>query len=232
MEEIDIKELIHIFWSKKLSIFIIVLIFIIIGSIYTLKFTTPLYSSTTTLLLVASSNDEQNTTITQTDLNVNTKLISTYSKLIKSKNVLEDVIKNLNLDIEEETLKEAIKVKSIQKTDIIEIAVENEEATKAALIANEIAKVFSEKVKELYKIENIRVINEADVEIEPSNINHKKDLLLFTLIGIVAAVMYILITNLFDKTVKTPEDIEKEFNLPVLASIPNYESDKSKGGIA
>ena len=46
------------------------------------------------------------------------------------------------------------------------------------------------------------------------------------------AVIYVLLANMLDTTVKTAEDIEKEFKLPVLASIPVYENaiQKRKGG--
>ena len=44
--------------------------------------------------------------------------------------------------------------------------------------------------------------------------------------------MYVLIANMLDTTVKTSEEVEKEFKLPVLASIPVYnpEPQKRKGG--
>lgn len=48
MEELDLKELFNIFWSKKVAIILIVLIFIVIGVIYTIGFTVPMYSSSTT----------------------------------------------------------------------------------------------------------------------------------------------------------------------------------------
>ena len=103
MEEIDLKELFNMFWSKKIQIILIVLIFIIMGVIYTMIFTTPMYSSSTTLVL-ASSGDEKrnnNTTITATDITVNSKLVSTYSELVKSKNILREVSSNLGIAIEE-----------------------------------------------------------------------------------------------------------------------------------
>ena len=51
MEELDLKELFEIFWSKKVQIILIVLIFAVIGVIYTMGFVTPVYTSSTTLVL-------------------------------------------------------------------------------------------------------------------------------------------------------------------------------------
>ena len=96
MEELDLKELFSIFWSKKVQIILIVLIFIALGVIYTVGFTTPMYSSATTLVLAgAESGAETTNSITTTDITLNSKLVSTYSVLVRSKDVLNQVISNL-----------------------------------------------------------------------------------------------------------------------------------------
>ena len=223
MEEIDLKELLEMFWVKKLQIFLLIIIFMVVGIIYTIGFTTPKFTSSTTLVLVSGDSKETKTngdTITSSDLALNSKLVSTYSELVKSKNVLRQVKENLGMNIKEEEIKNNIKVTSVKDTELIEIAVTRENSEEAAKIANEIAKVFTEKVKEIYNINNVYIVDEAEVSIAPSNINHTKDVIIFTFIGIVVAVMYVLIMNMLDTTVKTQEEIEKTFKIPVLASIP------------
>ena len=59
MEELDLKELFEIFWSKKVQIILIILIFAVIGIIYTMGFVTPVYTSSTTLVLATSTGDNQ-----------------------------------------------------------------------------------------------------------------------------------------------------------------------------
>ena len=235
MEELDLKQLIGIFWSKKLEIILIIAILIVIGVIYTMAFTTPMYSSSTTLVLASSSsNQSAGNTITASDITVNSKLVSTYSELVKSKNVLREVIENLQIDINEAELRNNVTVSSVKDTELIEITVTTKEAEVAPKIANEIAKVFTEKVKEIYNIENVQVVDEAEVSNTPSNINHKKDVVIFAFIGVVLAVIYVLIANMLDTTIKTAEEVEKEFKLPVLSSIPVYNTDlqklKGRGG--
>lgn len=230
MEEIDLKELFKVFWNKKIQIILIVAIFIVLGVIYTIGFVKPKYSSSTTLLLASSNkNAATDTTITASDMTVNSKLVSTYSTLIKSKNILGTVISNLNIDIDEEILRKNITVSAVKDTEVIEISVTNEDAKVAAKIANEIAKVFIAKVKEeFYKIENVHVVDVAEVEEEPSNINHEKDVIIFAAIGVVVSVAYVFITYMLDTTIKTAEEIESMFQLPVIASIPIYEENLQK----
>ena len=235
MEELDLKQLIGIFWSRKLEIILIVAILVVIGVIYTMAFTTPMYSSATTLLLASSNSSNQGgDAITTTDLTLNSKLVSTYSELVKIKNVLREVTDNLQIEINEDELRNNVKVTSVEDTELIKISVTTKEAEVAPKIANEIAKVFIEKVKGFYNIENVQVVDEAEINNAPSNINHKKDVIIFAFIGVVLAVIYVLIANMLDTTIKTAEEVEKEFKLPVLASIPIYNTDlqklKGRGG--
>ena len=204
MEELDLKELLMLFWNKKVKIILIIAIFMALGIIYTIGFVTPEYTSSTSLLLANSSDTSKANTITTADITLNSKLVSTYSELIRS---------------------------SVKDTELIKISVTNESATVSAKIANEIAKVFKEKVAEdIYKIDNVVVVDEAEVSDTPSNINHTKDVMMFAVIGFVVSVAYVLIANMLDTTIKTEEDVEKLFRVPVLASIPMCEFETNKKG--
>lgn len=229
MEEIDIREIVSMFWKKKSYIILILVMFVILGCIYTIKFTKPLYTSKTTLLLVSSNDNKENSIITASDITINTKLVSTYSELIKSKNVLEKVISNLDIQIDEEELRKSIEVKSVKNTQLIEISVQNEVPEYSAQIANELTKVFETQVKEMYNINNIQIMNQADVQTQPSNINHKKDIIVFAMAGIVVGAGCVFISDMLNRTIKTVDGIEKEFGLPALTTIPIYENRLKKG---
>lgn len=232
MEEIDIKDILSLFWKNKLQIILIILLFAAIGVFYTLYCIVPKYSSSTTLVLSSSnSSKSEMNAITATDITVNSKLVATYSELVKSNKVIRKVIENLGITIEEEDLKKNISVRSVKNTELIEITVINETPENATKIANEMAKVFMDKVKEIYNIENVQIVDEAEVDYTPSNISHKKDVLIFAGIGAIIAIIYVLLKNMLDNTIKTPEDIEGEYNIPVVAQIPFCDNNiqKSKG---
>lgn len=232
MEELDLKELCKMFWNRKIRIILIVILFVIVGMIYSIFFVTPMYSSSTTLVL-ASNLNVKDSSITATDLSVNSKLVSTYSELVKSKNVLRTVIDNLDIDIDEEDLRKNIDVSPVKDTELIEITVTNENKYYARKIANEIAEVFMEKVKSIYNIENIQVVDEAETSNEPSNTNYKRDIAIYIMAGLVVSGLYVLIENMLDTTIKSAEEIENVYQLPVLASIPVYEQEgksTKKGG--
>lgn len=235
MEELDLKELLQIFWEKKTQIALIIAIFAVIGVIYTLGFVTPKYQASTSLLLATNSSTNKNGTesITTTDVTLNSKLVSTYSKLVESSKIVRNVISNLSLSIEEDTLKKSISVTAVEDAEMIQIAVKNEDPVLATKIANETAKVFIENVKEYYGMENVHIVDEAEIPQSPANVNHAKDVIIFTFIGIVIAVMYVLVANMLDTTIKSEEDVERISGLTVLATMPLYEkadNKRKKGG--
>ena len=126
MEELDLKELFAIFWNKKVQIILIVLIFMVIGIIYTVGFTSPKYSASTSLVLAGTENNggTSTNTITATDVTLNTKLVSTYSELVSSKSVVRQVISNLGLsNVSEDSLNKSISVNYVKDTEVIKITV-------------------------------------------------------------------------------------------------------------
>lgn len=231
MEELDLKELLMLFWNKKVKILLIVAIFIAIGIIYTIGFVTPKYTSTTSLVLATSNNSQQSSgTITTTDLTLNSSLVSTYRELVTSSSVVRQVISNLGITMEEEQLKKEISVSSVTNTALIKISVTDENSINAAKIANELANVFAEEVTKIYKLDNVYVLDKAEVSETPSNVNHAKDVIIFACAGLVVAVLYVIILNMLDTTIKSAEEVEKQFKVPVLASIPLYNFEPVKKG--
>lgn len=233
MEEIDLKEFVMLFWDRKVSIILITIIFMLIGIIYSVGFVTPKYTSSTTLLLATSESANSKTnTITTSDITLNSKLVSTYSELVKSKNVTRQVISNLGIDETEDELRNSITVSSVKDTELIKISVTDKNATNAYNIANEIAKVFTQKVSEIYNINNVQILDQAEISTTPSNINHAKDVIMFTFVGLFVAIVFVLVANMLDTTIKSSEEVEKLCNVPVIASIPLYsfEIATNKGG--
>ena len=90
------------------------------------------------------------------------------------------------------------------------------------MYTEEITKVFVEKVKDIYKMDNINIVDIAKIPEKPYNINHKTDVIIFTAIGFIIACLYVFIRGMMDTTIKTAEEAERRLGLPVIALIPNY----------
>ena len=232
MDELDLKDLFNIFWTKKFEIILIIAIAVVIGFIYSYVLLKPEYKSTTSILLAKSNTAQSDDgTITSSEITLNQKLVSTYSDLIKTEKVLTQVINNLQINKTVEQLQSNIQVSAKDDTEIIEISVTDADSEMARRIANEAAQVFITQIaQEYYNMDNVYVVDEARAESVPYNINHTKDLVIFVAAGFVIACIYVLIANMLDTTVKSKEDIEKKLGLTVLTSIPMCDFKKAKGG--
>lgn len=228
MEEINIKDLFEFFISKIRIVILVTLVVVLVGAIYSLFFQTPVYESTTNMVLTgtAEANGVNNSNqtvdgaaITQNDLNLNSKLVATYREIIKSKTVLKDVINTLDLDYTVSELKGNVSVSTVADTEMISITVSSTVAEEAALIANELASKFSEQIKEIYNIENISIIDKAEISTTPENVNIVKQIIIYGLIGIVLSLAIVFAMFYFDTTLKDAAQIEK-MGLTVLTSIP------------
>ena len=104
MEELDIIELLYALKDKIKYIVVTVVVFAIMGLIYSKFLVTPMYKSTTTFVLSktkdsTSQSENVDEAITQNDVTLNSKLVSTYSEIIKSKTIAKEVINSLGLNM-------------------------------------------------------------------------------------------------------------------------------------
>ena len=231
MEEINLKELFEYFVSKLPIIVIAALLTTLVGIAYGLWIQKPMYNSYTTIVLTRTDNDStttDSTGITQSDILLNQNLVSTYREIIKSKRILNQVINNLDLNISTDELEKNISVTSEKDTEVIKISVNSSNPTDAKDIANEIERVFSNEIISIYNIKNITIIDYAEEDTTPYNINVPKQIILAFLIGFILACAVIFVTFYFDTTIKSSEEIENKLGLPVLGVVPLKSISKNK----
>ena len=228
MEEFDLIDLLKYFWKNIKWMIGITLLVLLLGTMYLLFLKTPLYQSSTTLILVQSSTNKEDASLTQAEITMNQKLVSTYSEIIKSRRILDEVIENLNLKQTTTELNNHVAVNAVEDTEIIKISVSDEDQKQARDIANEIAKVFSKEIAEIYNMENISVIDEANLSDRPYNIQPVKQEILFFGIGILLSGGILFFAYYFDTKVKNADQIEDKLQLTVLGTIPSV--NLKKGG--
>ena len=214
MEEINLIEVFSYFKSKILAIIIVVLLILLAGNVYSIFFKTPMYQSNTTVLLV----DENNTSFNELQLNKN--LVTTYTEIIKSRRVLNQVIKDLNLDLTATELSNSVGVESVGDTQLIRITVKDSNKKLAATIADSIANTFTREIKNLYHLENVSVVDRAVVNNKAYNINIIKDNIIYLGVGLVLMFAVIFVMYYFDSTIKSSEVVEEKLGLTVIGIVP------------
>lgn len=218
MEEINLKDILYYFKKNCFIIIELVLLAIIVAEVYIGFFEKPLYKSDTTILVY----NEQTEHVTTNEITLNNQLVKTYSQIIKSRKVLSKVIRELSLNYNISQLSSMITVSSVNDTQIIRITVVNEDNKKAKQIANTLARIFSEEVAEIYKLDNVSIVDEAIIAKEPFNINGIKTLIIAVILGIALGSAIVFVKYYFDDTIKTVEEVEKSLNLPIMGVVPKY----------
>lgn len=226
-ENIEIKRISDILKRKKIIIVFLLIIFTTVGYLYSYKYIVPEYKSTETLLLIPNKVNESET-ITNSDLTMNSGLISTYSNIAKNTKVLKKVIKNLELNMTEEQLLDKMEINIVKDTHIIKISVSDKDPRLARNITKELSKVFLKEIKDIYNLNNIGIVDEAQLPNNPYNINHIKDTAIFLALGIMVSFGYILTIYILDNTIKKEDDIEKYIKIKALGNIPINQNKKQE----
>lgn len=218
MEEINLKELFRFLISKIKIILLCMVTVMVLGFIYVSFLLTPMYHSSTTLILV-SDNTNTNSSMVQSDVNLNKNLVSTYSEIVKSRTVLSQVIKKLDLDMTVKELSKSIEVESIENTEIIKIEVSNKNNKIAKKIVTTTAATFMKEVQDIYNLTNVSIVDKAYLEKEPYNINLVKQMILFAVIGLGLGTLIAFLIFYFDTSIKSSTDIEEKLGLPVIGNV-------------
>ena len=178
---------------------------------------TPKYESETKLYVLNRANDSATTL---SDVQLSTQLTKDYQILVTSAPVMNQVIKELGLNMKASELASTISVDTPSDTRVLQITVTSDDPKRAKDIADKVAQVSSKKICDIMKIEQVNVIEEGSLSEEPAVDTVQKWTLIGLALGIVLSCAVIIIRSMLDDTVKTTEDVEKYFDLSTLAVIP------------
>lgn len=101
--------------------------------------TKPVYQASTTLLVNLASTPG---TVAYNDLMASQNIAQTYSQLVKTRPVLDEVVKSLNLPLTSAQLEGIISAQVVRNTQLIQLSVDYTNAEMARDIANKTAEVF------------------------------------------------------------------------------------------
>ena len=219
-ETIDLREYFAIIKKRFWIIGLISVIAMVISGVISFFVLSPVYEAKSTLIVNTEKNEETQM-ITGDQFSVSQKLAVTYGEIIKSRAVLESVISNLKLDSEYEDLVEKITVSPVKDTQIISISVQDTNPKKARDIANEIPKVFEKEVKRITKANDIQVIDKAILPENPIKPNKIMNVAIAAVFGMMIGLFVVFLLEYLDNKIKTPQDVEKHLDLPILGVIPN-----------
>lgn len=224
MEEINLRDLLSYF-KKRLILFIVVVLFVVsAGTIYSVFILKPEYKSQATVIL---SSDKSKNTV-QSEINANKNLIDTYTEVVKSHRVLDRVKSEMQIEDTYEQLVKKVTVASLKDTEIISISVVDLDKNHSYSLANRIADTFTDEIGQIYNDKSVNVLDRAVEPQKPYNVDIIKQEAIYAAAGIVLATAVIFLMFYFDRTIKTTEQIEQLFKLPIYGKVRKLETEKQK----
>lgn len=217
-ETIDLREYLAIIKKKAWIIAAITVVTTFVSAFLSFFVLSPVYEAKTTLIV--NTDQKNDDTITGDEFSVTQRLAVTYGEIIKSRTVLEPVIEKLGLDISYEALSKMVTVSPVKDTQIINISVQDTNPLKAKDIANSIPEVFTKEVKRITKANSVEVIDKAVEPLSPIKPNKLMNVLIAFVLGIMIGLFVVFLIEYMDNKMKTPQDVEKHLDLPILGVIP------------
>lgn len=213
--------------KEKLSIIILITICsIIISTIVTLFFIDPTYESKISVIIGPnqSISDEYSSYQSSYDVVMYQKMVKTYSELLTSKIVLQDVIENTGLDLDLESLASMIKIKTTTESEFINITVEGKVPEVTTLVANQLALSLKNISSDIRGVDNVILVDSASIPEKPTKPNIVINISLSFILGLIFSISLVVLINYLDQRIKDKDELKELVNLPILGEIPDFSS--------
>ena len=218
-ETISLQDLFKTLKKNLGIIALTTILAITIAGAVSFLFLTPIYENSTQILV----NQEQSETNQMMNQNIQAdlQLINTYSVIIKSPAVLDQVIEEMDLDMSAEELTQKITVNTAENSQVVNVLVRDEDPSQAVEIANRTAEVFENDVRELMNVDNVSILSPAVLKENPSPVepNPVINMVIAAVVGLMLGVGIAFLREYLDTSMKTEQDIEEILGVPLLGVI-------------
>lgn len=183
--------------------------------------------------LYVGSNEGAAGEITSDQLQTIDRYVLTYSKMIDTETIAERAIDRLDIDEDPEDVVEATTVRAEPFTQLLYVQVTDRDPAAAQAMANALAEEFVDAVQDFEP--GIAVGDEGAVPQLPAYVFERARLpttaqastqvqtvILATLFGLLASCGVAFLLDYLDVSVRSPADVERRLQLPVLGVIPAF----------
>ena len=225
-EVIDLTEILSAVRQHLLELIFVTLVAALVGFTASKFLMNPKYDSSA--LMIVNTRQDVNANVTSDQINSATKLVSTYSFIIKSDTVLQQVIDNLGLNLTYAKLNKRVTVAAVDDTQVMKITVQSDSPEWARQVCEQIITVAPDVIKEAVEAGSVKVISNPSLATEPVSPNIMKNTMLAAAVGFVLVIGIIVLQVLLDNKINTEEDVTKYLDMTVLGVIPQYDQGGKK----
>ncbi|HEY8892191.1 MAG TPA: Wzz/FepE/Etk N-terminal domain-containing protein [Clostridium sp.] len=216
----ELKERFHIIKKRLIIVIIITLATTLSGGILSYFLIKPQYKADISVIIGKTQTETTNSSSNYYDILLYQTMVQTYSKLTKSRIVIDNVIEELNLQqMRASDLLSMITVTPDTDTRFLTIAVTSKDQKQAVDIANQFAKSLKEISIKINKVDIVMLIDDARTPIINDTQKPIRNIAMAFFIGIIISIGLVFLLEYLDNTIKTKEDVETLLGLPVIGTI-------------
>lgn len=222
-ETISLKEIFKIVGKRLGLITFLTILAITIAGVLSFQVMTPVYQSSTEILVTHSQTESG--LLTDQNIETDLQLINTYSGIIKSPVILDQVVQEMNLNITTDELIEKITVSNVEQSQIVTITVQDKDPLMAVDIANTTAAVFENDIPELMNVDNVKTLSLAVLKEDQKPVAPNPMLYMgaAAVLGLVLGVSIAFLMEYLNTTIKDQQDVEDVLGIPFLGVISPIE---------
>jgi capsular polysaccharide biosynthesis protein len=224
----ELQEYLNILKKRWSLLVVITLVTTLVSGIVSYFVIKPTYKSDISVIIGRQDNTATTTpNMSYNDVMMYQKLVKTYSELTKSRTVAENAIQKLSLGMKAEQIQGMVSVAPKGDTEFLTITVRSKDAKLAMDIANQLAQSLKEVSLQIKKVDNVQILDPAQLPTSPDNPKPMLNMAIAFFLGLMVSVGLIFLLEYLDNTVKSPDDIEKILDIPVIGTIP-FVTDSNK----
>ena len=225
-ETIDLLEVLNAVRQHILAIILTTLVLAAAGFGVSKFLMTPMYQASA--LMIVNTRQDITSNVTSDQINSATKLVSTYSIILKSDTVLNQVIENLGLNMDYQQLANRVTVSAVDDTQVMKVTVTSDNPEWARQVCEQITQISPDVILEAVEAGSVKVISNASISPKPVSPNVSRNTALGAVAGLVISVGIVFLMVLLDNKINNEEDVSKYLDLTVVGVIPEYEGGKKK----
>ena len=214
-------EIIELYIRKWWIILICATVGGLVAYFYTTSYISPTYVSKGTLYISSRAGDVAIANINQGDFAAAGTLANHCRLILKSERYISIVKDVTGVPYTTAQLKNMINIYSAESW--LEITTTTTTPAIAQLINQAVIDNARDEVMRVVPSCDLKIIDDASYPQNPSGPNAEKNTLFGAAIGLMLICLLLLLLELIDMTIRTPEELINYYNIPIMGSIPNFE---------
>ena len=228
--ELDLRRLIGALKEKCRGILLAAVLSGAAALLGTLFFAVPQYQSSVMFYVNNSPLTGASQSLTSSDLVTARDLVDSYLVILQTREALLEIRDCAGVDRTDKELRKMITAEAVGETEFFQAVVTSPDPYEAEKIADAIAGILPGRIAGIVEGSSAKVVDAAAAASEPSSPSYGNNTLLGLAAGLALSMGAVLLQEILDVSIRTPEDVRLACPYPILTAVPDMDPSAKGGG--